>query len=84
MKRKIKRLMLVRHLLHFIRYRKGVLPRFYISMRHAKVAVWNNRRSITMFPYEMAARKKPVNISLSNWLNAESPGDVRFSATTIQ
>ena len=62
----------------------NVLPRFYISMRQAKVTVWNRRRSITTFPYEMAARKILVNISLSDRLNTEFPGDVLLSATTIQ
>lgn len=56
----------------------------YISMRQAKVTVWNRRRSITTFPYEMAARKILVNISLSDRLNTEFPGDVLLSATTIQ
>jgi len=62
----------------------NVLPCFYISMRQAKVTVWNRRRSITTFPYEMAARKILVNISLSDRLNTEFPGDVLLSATTIQ
>jgi len=53
-------------------------------MRQTKVTVWNGRRSITTFPYETVARKILVNISLSDRLNTEFPGDVLLSATTIQ